>query len=157
MNNIYIWICLQTKDLLMASSWITNWNLHEIWSCLQKLIEWNLKEAQENVGTRRAAFWRMLFPSNNAARRVPTYGAMKANNILQNRPTPFLEQGGHHRSIMCIVFVLLVTIMNTVSFNNWVQRYDNIFMPAILFYMDFLLLPTTFRHFGSAENTSSRQ
>ena len=30
--------------------------------------------------------------------------------------------------------------MNTVSFNNRVQRYDNIFMPAILFYMDFLLL-----------------
>ena len=82
---------------------------------------------------------------------------MKTNNILQNRPTPFTKQGGQHRSIMCIVFVLMVTMMNTVSFINRVQRYDNIFMPAILFYMDFLLLPTTFRHFGSAENTSSRQ
>jgi hypothetical protein len=65
---------------------------------------------------------------------------MKTNNILQNRPTPFTEQGGHHRSIMCIVFVLLVTIMNTVSFNNRVQRYDSFSTPTILFYMDFLLL-----------------
>jgi hypothetical protein len=82
----------------------------------------------------------MLFPSNNAARRVPTYWTIKMNNILQNRPTPFTEQGGHHRSIMCRVFVLMVTFMNTIPFNNRLQRYDNIFMPAILFYMDFLLL-----------------
>ena len=34
----------------------------------------------------------------------------------------------------------MVTFMNTLSFNNRLQRYDIIFMPAILFYMDFLLL-----------------
>lgn len=30
--------------------------------------------------------------------------------------------------------------MNTIPFNNRLQRYDIIFMPTILFYMDFLLL-----------------
>ena len=67
---------------------------------------------------------------NNKLRRIIFY---------KSRPTPFLERGGPHRSIMCIVFVLLVTIVNTVSFNNRLQRYDNIVMLAILFYMDFLM------------------